>query len=482
MTTAVILGACLLVAALLTAAETALAGVDRAEVARRAKAGDRTSRTLLELVEHPERLLATTWLGMYGALAIAASLLVYTLTTRAVASVAWVVVGTLVPVQLLFARLLPRALARAHAHWWSAQLARPIWLVSIVLTPASLLLRGMASLVGKALRVDERQGLVRRQELRALLDAPANPTGGGISEGERTMIARIFELSDTTVYDVMVPLSEVTALPDDGSLEDALREFDDKQHTRIPVYRERIDQIIGVVHAFDALAASSAGTAPSRGDTGAGQSSVPLAALARPPLFVPETALAVDVLAQLQRAGQGMAIVVDEYGGATGVITAEDILEEVVGEIEDEYDRLDPPLIHREAPGLYRIEAKAGVAKVNATLRTELPEGEDYESIAGLLLHHLKRIPRVGDVLRLPSATITVTRGTERAVEEVRIQASGPRWGWSGGLGDDALSGPRGRVPPPASERGTNPGEPVTGVGTGQPPRRPPGSRRSRRG
>jgi CBS domain containing-hemolysin-like protein len=165
--------------------------------------------------------------------------------------------------------------------------------------------------------------------------------------------------------------------------------------------------MIGTVHAFDVLKARDPATK--------------LGAIARAPIFVPKSQPAVDLLVELQRSRQGMAIVVDEYGGAVGIATIEDILEEVVGEIEDEHD-VAPPAIRREAEGVWRVSGRTPVAEVNRQLRLELPEGEDYESIAGLVLDRIRHIPREGESVRFGPVLIKVVRASERAVEEVQLR------------------------------------------------------------
>jgi len=260
--------------------------------------------------------------------------------------------------------------------------------------------------VTRVLRIEEHRAVITREELELLLRAPT--AEGEITEGERRMITRIFDFGETTVYDVMVPLSEVFALPDDASLDEAVREVQEKRHTRIPVYRERVDQIVGVVHSFDLLKA------------GARTGSV--GELAKPGIYVPEGQAAIDLLVRLQRERQGMAVVVDEYGGAIGIVTIEDILEEIVGEIEDEYDTVGPSPIRQEGPGLYRVQGRTSIAQVNQATRAQLPEGEDYETVAGLLLDRLKRIPREGETVRVGNAVITIVGASERTIEEVRIK------------------------------------------------------------
>ena len=164
---------------------------------------------------------------------------------------------------------------------------------------------------------------------------------------------------------------------------------------------------IGTVHAFDILKG--------------GTSDVKVGVIARAPIFVPRSQQAVDLLVELQRARQGMAIVVDEYGGAVGIATIEDILEEIVGEIEDEHD-VAPPAVRKEADGVWRVNARTQVTEVNRLLRIELPEGEEYESMAGLILDRLRHIPREGESVRFGNVLVKVTKASERAVEEVQIR------------------------------------------------------------
>jgi CBS domain containing-hemolysin-like protein len=229
-----------------------------------------------------------------------------------------------------------------------------------------------------------------------------------VTEGERSMISRIFDFASIEVYSVMVPLSDVTALPETATVADLSREIADKKYSRIPIYRQRVDQIVGFVHAFDVLKAARTATA---------------AELMRPPIFVPESSSAMELLARLERSRQGIGIVVDEYGGAVGIVTVEDILEEVVGEINDEFDEAPPP-ISRQKDGSYRVQARTSIEQLNTELELELPESDDYESLAGLILDQLKHIPKVGEVLRIAQVNIEVIAASERKIEEVVLRFS----------------------------------------------------------
>jgi CBS domain containing-hemolysin-like protein len=227
-----------------------------------------------------------------------------------------------------------------------------------------------------------------------------------VTEGERSMISRIFDFASLQVYSVMVPLSDVVALPESASVADLSHEIAEKKYSRIPIYRDRLDQIVGFVHAFDVLKAPRTATA---------------AQLARTPLFVPESSQAMDLLARLERSRQGLSVVVDEYGGAVGIVTIEDILEEVVGEIDDEYDEA-PPAISRQRDGSYRVQARIAISQINTELQLHLPESDDYESLGGLVLDQLKHIPKAGEKLTIAPVTIEIVTATERRIEEVVLR------------------------------------------------------------
>jgi CBS domain containing-hemolysin-like protein len=171
-----------------------------------------------------------------------------------------------------------------------------------------------------------------------------------------------------------------------------------------------VDQIEGIVHGFDALRA---------------EPKTPVPSFYRPALFVPGNQPAVDTMVMMQREGQHMVVVVDEYGGAIGVVTIEDILEEIVGEIRDEYDGQEGEAqIRRDKGGAFRVAGRATVDDFNTVTGLSLPESDEYETVAGLVLDRLKRIPQRGESLEVGPLTIRVTSSTDRSVEEVLIQTS----------------------------------------------------------
>jgi CBS domain containing-hemolysin-like protein len=261
-------------------------------------------------------------------------------------------------------------------------------------------------------RTDRKKAFVTRDELALLIESEPVSDKPEISADEREMIANVFELSEYKVSELMVPLSEVTALPEDAPIKEAAVEVADKQHSRMPIYRSRVDDVVGIVHVFDILQAATA-----KGDKPEKHT---LAELAHPPTYVPGTMRASDLLVQLQTEQQHLAIVVDEYGGAIGIVTIEDLLEIIVGDIEDEYD-VEPSPIRAERPGVWRVEARTAVDRLNAELDLGLPESDDYETIAGLLIEKFRRIPDKGESLAIGSLIIEIVDATDRAIEAVRI-------------------------------------------------------------
>jgi putative hemolysin len=397
---------CLTTEMFFAAAELSIIASDRMKLRRDAEGGSRAARLLERFLSNKQRLLATTLFGTQMSVVVSTVMMTYSLHRLWPQRAELYLLLGLTPITVVFGEIVPKALGQQHADWMARRLVFPLWLASRVFLPFIWPMSRFTAALLRVFGVAEKKP-VTREELELVLQRSGSAKAGEITEGERRMISNIFDFTDTTVADVMVPLSDVAALPEDADLDEAARAIADKQYSRFPVFRERVDQVIGIVHAFDVLKA--------------GRQRVTLGSLARTPLFVPRSQPAVDLLVELQRARQGMAIVVDEYGGAVGVATIEDILEEIVGEIRDEYDS-DKPGIKKEADGVWRVAGRTTVAEVNRICRLELPEGEDYESIAGLVLDELRHIPREGESVRFGGVLVKVTRASERTVDEVQLR------------------------------------------------------------
>lgn len=309
---------------------------------------------------------------------------------------------------LMFGFMVPTVFAQAHLDAWLRWSDPIVNGFSWLMFPLVMVVRGFARLVTRVVRTDERHAFITRDELALLIESEPGTDQPQITQDEREMIANVFELAEYSVRELMVPLSETLAMPETATAREAAAEVADKQHSRMPVYRSRVDDIVGVVHVFDILQAGPDGQEKT------------LQTLARPAVYVPETMKATDLLVELQAEGQHLAIVVDEYGGAVGIVTVEDLLEVIVGDIDDEYDR-EPLGLRPERPGVWKVEAKTAVARINRELSVELPESDEYETIAGLMIDKLRRIPEVGETLSIGGVVVEVVAGTERSVATVRV-------------------------------------------------------------
>ncbi len=405
--------ACVLAQAFFVSAEVALSACDRNALHVRATAGKKNAARAERMLAVPQVTLATTLVGANLMTIVAVLVLGTQLAMRGVTPL-WAPL-IVVPPLLVLGHLVPKAIVQAHADRVVDQIATQLRWASFALRPFVAVVGGFAAALTRVTRTDRKKAFVTRDELALLIESEPTSDKPEISADEREMIANVFELSEYKVGELMVPLSEVTALPEDTPITEAATEIADKQHSRMPIYRSRVDDVVGVVHTFDVLQAASQKDKAPAAD---GQRTV--SELAHPPSYVPETMKASDLLVQLQTEQQHLAIVVDEYGGAVGIVTIEDLLEIIVGDIDDEYDT-EPSPIRAEKPGVWRVEARTTVTRLNADLDLGLPESDDYETIAGLLIEKFRRIPDKGENLTLGALTIEVIAATDRAIEAVRI-------------------------------------------------------------
>ena len=406
-----IIGLALLVTALFSAAEMSFIAANRVRLRHMAEGGHRTAVRYLEAFRSPERLLSTAMMGVTLAHITASSVATWALIPVVGGGAALLVTLGLTPLMLVFGEVIPKAVARERATGLILVLFPVIEAVGKLLTPltwgANALVAWALSLVGRQ-RTSTRQ-FVSREELKLLLQM--EPEEADVTVTEAEMIDKIFDLGETAVREVMVPLVDVAALPETASPADAVRLIRERGFSRIPVFTDRAFNIAGVVTAMDLLRQ--------------GVQAPDLRSLMRPATYVPETKRIDDLLREMQKNRVQLAVVVDEYGGAVGIVTVEDIIEEVVGEIRDEHDRT-PDTVERLPDGSYRVAGRAGIDEVNEALEWELPKG-DFETVAGLVLATLHRIPLVGEVFRVSRYTITVLEADKRRVLTVRVTPDSPR-------------------------------------------------------
>ncbi|HET9232724.1 MAG TPA: hemolysin family protein, partial [Candidatus Eisenbacteria bacterium] len=228
----------------------------------------------------------------------------------------------------------------------------------------------------------------------------------------RAFVATLHQFGEALVQDVMVPRESVVALRAAAEMSEIVAVVSGQGYSRYPVYAENLDNVVGMLHVLDLLTASPGATA---------------AQLARPPFYTPSTKPVGALLRELQTTYNQMAVVVDEYGGTAGLVTVEDLLEELVGEIEDEHDET-PPRIRRLESGVFWVDATLPVHELNEVLHLNLEEGE-YDTLAGLVLERLERIPKPGERIQENGTWIEVLSASPHHIQALKIRVSGDRAG-----------------------------------------------------
>jgi CBS domain containing-hemolysin-like protein len=379
------------------------------EIARRRKRED----ALEPFLEADERILLTCQLlalvaavvfvlGILAAVAGPESLDAWTLAEAGLVSAA---------ILLTVGRVLPLHLGKTYADRIVYALRPVLQSAHLVFGPLSWLLAGMR-LVTDRIAGREANGEGHEQMHDEILSAVEEAEmEGAIREDEAEMIERALHLKDADVADAMTPRTDMFALKIDTPIAEAVQSVSDEGHSRVPVYRENIDQIDGILYAKDIL---SYWGAPGADD-------LDLATIARKPFFVPETKKIGQLLDEFKRTKLHIAIVLDEYGGTAGLITIEDILEEIVGDIEDEYDdSMDSPLLERTGEAEAEVDARVHVDELADELSVELPSDE-FDSVGGLVFTVLGRIPDPGDQFDYAGLHFTVLDADERRVNRVRV-------------------------------------------------------------
>jgi putative hemolysin len=399
----------LLLEGFFAASEIALISANRRRLHHRSAEGHRGARLALKLMAKPEYLLATTLLGAY--MAAAANTIMVTAFLLKMLGRSGMVPALIVlpPVILILGEIIPKSIGRQQANLLAERLAPALWTASWVIYPITLVFASLSRMVLYLTGAPKTGHLpfITREDL-SLVVTKSGPEVE-LKGKERLFIHRILQFSLRTVKEVMMPLIRVTAIPDTMTVAQALEEFRTTRFSRLPVYHRRIDNITGVLHDFDLL-----------GET---VSERPIKPLIRPVTYVPELKKIDRLLTEMQRQGIHLAAVVDEYGGATGIVTIEDLLEEIVGEITDEFDQ-DVAPFKKLGEGHYLISARMEIKALNETLHLDLPAG-DYETLAGFLISQLGDLPRGGEHWRYRNLKFTVRQAEPRAVKEVELFVDG---------------------------------------------------------
>jgi CBS domain containing-hemolysin-like protein len=308
----------------------------------------------------------------------------------------------------VFAEVTPKTYALQRPERAALLAARPVYILGRLLQPLGRLLIVVSNVAMVVLpgRGMPKGPFVTEEEIRHLIDMAEEEEE--IEEEERVLIHSVFEFGDTVVREVMVPRPDMVAIRAEATVDQALETIVKAGYSRIPIYEGDTDNITGVLYAKDLLRK----TARAGGGT-------KVATLGRAPLFVPEQKKVAELLREMQQQRVHMAIVVDEYGGTAGLVTIEDLIEEIVGEIVDEYDQ-EEPLVEPIDEGTMRVDAKMPIDEVNELLGVELPH-EEWDTVGGLVFGLTGRVPTVGEAVQFDSLEFRTERVTGRRIQKVVI-------------------------------------------------------------
>jgi putative hemolysin len=407
------------------AAEIALVSVRHSRVDQLVEEGSGAARRLRRVLDDPGRFLAVvqlclTVLGFFASAFAAVSIadgIQNLLETAGVATanaefIAIAIVTVILALfTIVFAELVPKTLALAHPERYALALSRPIDFLGRILGPVVRLLTWITRTITRALGSEvSSEAQITAEELRLIVERGGEQ--GVLEAEEEQMINAVIELGERRVHEVMVPRVSIVGIKVTATFEDAIDVVVAEGHSRIPAYEESIDEVVGILYAKDLLPYLKSDAAPRPS----------LRTLLRPPVLVPESMTIDDLLHELQRRKVHIAIVLDEYGGTAGLVTIEDLLEEIVGEIQDEYD-VEEPMVVRLSEHQARVDGRADVDELRELfdVELELEDEDEYDTIGGLIYHRIGGVPSPGDTVAVNGLTLTVETTDNRRVGKVLV-------------------------------------------------------------
>lgn len=394
--------------------ETAVLAANKVHLRQRRDEGDARARLLCELLDDPGHLRTALQVANYTVNTSAAVL-------AAVLFVAWaapgrglvlaIVVMTLA--LIVVGEIVPKTVAVKRAEQIALWASRPVWLLTAALTPVIRFLSWVSDLVVRPLggHVNVAAPLVTEEEIKLLLRMGQDE--GVIKEDASEMIHSIFEFGDKVVREIMVPRIDMVGVPDTATVDGVLRVILAEGHSRIPVYHDTIDQVVGIVHVKDLLSHIKAG-----------HYTLPAGEVIRPAYFVPESKRLDDLLREMRRRRTQIAIVVDEYGGTAGLVTVADLLEEIVGPIRDEHD-VEEKLFESIDTQTAVVDGRLSIEEVNELMGLDLPAGE-VDTVGGFVYARLGHVPAQGETVAAGDAAIAVEKVEGHRVTRVRISRRVP--------------------------------------------------------
>jgi gliding motility-associated protein GldE len=404
----------LIFSAFFSSSETALFSLTRANIDELSqRKGNSAARRLVKLLEDPRRLLIVLLSGNTIVNVLAAT--VAAMATSALlgggAIATWIVYAiqaiVVTLVLLISGEFLPKFLAIRNPVDWALNISMPLTIFRFILIPITFFMFPISEFLAKALGVERRKLWISEEEIKTLVEV--GEEHGALEQSEREMIHSIFEFGDIVVREIMIPRTDIVCIRLDTSFKEVLDILQKRGHSRLPVFEDQIDNIIGILHAKDLMSFYPF------------EQEVDLRKILRKPFFIPEGKRIDDLLKQFQAERVHMAIAVDEHGGTAGLVTLEDIIEEIVGEIQDEHDK-ERPLWTKIDETTFVIDAKLDVEAVNDVLGVDvIPVDEDFETLGGFLLEELGDFPEVNTKIEFHNYEFTVEELRGHRLGRVRV-------------------------------------------------------------
>ncbi|MFZ5946045.1 MAG: hemolysin family protein [Bacillota bacterium] len=397
----------LILSAFFSSIETAMFSLNKVRIMNTAEGGNKAAKLIMEMLEEPNRLIATILIGNnivnIGASALATSLAIELFGSKGVG----IATGVMTFLVLVFGEVTPKTFAAQNAEKWAMSTIKIIKFLSFVFLP---IIKVMGVITNFLIKItgstEDKDPFITEDELKLLVNVGQEE--GLIAESEREMINSIFEFDDTLVREIMTPRIDIIAIDAEQSFSQVVITAIDAGHSRIPVFEETIDNIIGIIYAKDLLKTINKDF-----------TNIEIRKLMRPAYYIPESKKVRDLLAELRQAKVHMAIVLDEYGGTAGLVTIEDVIEEIIGDIQDEFD-IEEESIVMLSDGAILADARASIYDINDSLNIDLPDDE-FETISGLVFHLLGHVPKEGEEISLGNIRIMVEKTLGRRVDKVRV-------------------------------------------------------------
>ncbi len=406
------------------AAEFAIVKVRASQIELQAKSGSNVAKIAKNITEHLDGYLAATQLGItLASLALgwvgeavmteivhkAFGLFNVELTGAVSKNLGLVLAFSIITfLHIVFGELAPKSIAIQKPVATTMKIAFPLQFFYVIFRPIIWVLNGFANFLLRLIGIEPHpnESSHSSEELQYLLDK--GKESGAINTSEHELIKNVFDFNERIVKNIMVPRTKIVAVELYDSAEEFINTVTEEGYSRIPIYDDNIDQIVGVVHTKDILPLIVKGK------------EVVLKSIMRKPYFIPETKKINDLMTEFQQKRIQIAFVLDEFGGTAGMVTLEDIVEELVGEIQDEYDE-ETPVVEQISDTEFMVDAGSSVHDANGYLPIELPESSDYDTIAGLVSHVFEKIPDVGESAEKFGYVFTIMRKTQQNIEFVKL-------------------------------------------------------------